>query len=99
MVCLDSHLQPSTQSNVVVASMETKPLITSPVKRMGPNVALTGPPVQGKSSMPVLPVCTESTKQLGMDFSMSPTTSVGVHPPTSQSASTMPSQSSSLPLH
>src|SRR5262245_847830 len=77
----------------------TAPLLTVPVNVTEPRLATTCPPPHGYSMRPLLVVSTGKSTQLGRDGVVPVTTSVGRQPPLSQSASTTPSQSSSLPLH
>src|SRR5262245_35008990 len=72
---------------------------TEPVNAMDPSCALTKPPPHGYSMTPLLDFSTGKSTHDGEDGVEPVTTSVGRQLPTSQSASTIPSQSSSRPLH
>src|SRR5689334_2095491 len=95
-------MQPSGLRSAVITTVppsDTWPPSTPPVKATSPSVAVTGPPPHGYSMVPVLPACTGKSTQPGDDGTEPVTSKVGPQSPDSQSASTMPSQSSSTPLH
>src|SRR5688572_26123539 len=82
-----------------VPARNTSPLTTSPVKSIPLSTADTSPPAHGYWIEPVDPASTGKSTQLGDDGVDPVTSKPGWQSPMSQSASMVPLQLSSKPLH